>query len=459
MPAFFCDETMSPDHALAAHETKEAQALTEALRELHFQKKALDEHALVSVSDANQKIVYANDKFCEISQFSLDELRGGHFCIGIGDEHSDEFFEEMLATIGAGKIWNGLLCNHRKDESIYWTDATIVPFCDDSGNPYKYVVIRTDITKQKEIEAEIRASKAEVEEAHRELEEAQSDLLQAEKLASIGRLAAGVAHEINTPTQFVGDNTRFLKEAFDDLMRLLLICRQVVETGKDASVDPELCAQALAISEEIDIDYLTDEIPTAIGQALEGLDRVSDIVRSMKEFSHPGSDTKTRVDINHAIESTATVSKNEWKYCAKLVTDFDPALPEVPCLPGEFNQVILNILVNGAHAIIAKNGDDSSSLGQITVSTRSDGDFAEIRISDTGCGIPDEIQDKLFEPFFTTKEVGKGTGQGLAVARSVIVDKHGGTIRAESEAGEGSTFIIRLPLTESESDSASAVNE
>lgn len=450
---------MSLNRALAANETAEAQALKEALRELHFQKKALDEHALVSVSDANQKIVYANEKFCEISRFSLDELKGGHFCIGIGDEHSDEFFEEMLATIGEGKIWNGLLCNHKKDESIYWTDATIVPFCDDSGKPYKYVVIRTDITKQKEIEAEIRANKAEVEEAHRELEAAQSDLLQAEKLASIGQLAAGIAHEINTPTQFVGDNTRFLKDAFEDLMQLLQVCQQIIENGKGGSVDSELCAQALAISEEIDLSYLADEIPTAIAQALEGIDRVSNIVRSMKEFSHPGSEGKTRININQAIESTATVSKNEWKYCANLVTDLDSDLPEVPCLPGEFNQVILNILVNGAHAIIAKNGNDSSTLGQITVSTRCDGDFAEIRIGDSGCGMPEEIRNKVFEPFFTTKEVGKGTGQGLAVARSVIVDKHGGTIRIESVVGEGSTFIIRLPLTEPAAEPSPAINE
>ena len=447
---------MAPELAQAANETREARALHEALRELHYQKKALDEHALVSVSDANQKIVYVNDKFCQISQFSLGELKGGHFCIGIGDEHSDEFFEDMLATIGTGAIWHGLLCNHRKDESVYWTDTTIVPFCDDTGTPYKYVVIRTDITKQKEIEAEIRARKAEAEAAHRDLESAQSDLLHAEKLASIGRLAAGIAHEINTPTQFVGDNTRFLKDAFQDLTKLLTVCQEILDKAKDGVVGDELFAQASAISKEIDIDYLADEIPTAIDQALEGVNRVSNIVRSMKEFSHPGTEGKTRIDINRAIESTATVSKNEWKYCAKLVTDLDPNLPEVPCLPGEFNQVILNILVNGAHAIASRNGENSSELGEITVSTRADDDFAEIRISDTGCGMPDEVRSKIFEPFFTTKEVGKGTGQGLAVAHSVVVDKHQGTIRVESEQGKGTTFIIRLPLTETEADAEPA---
>ena len=450
---------MRPEYALAANETKEAQALRETLRELHYQKKALDEHALVSVSDANQKIVYANEKFCEISQFSLDEIRGGHFCIGIGDEHSDEFFEEMLSTIGDGRIWRGLLCNHRKDESVYWTDATIVPFCDETGTPYKYIVIRTDITKQKEIEAEIRAKKTEVEAAHHDLEEAQSELLQAEKLASIGRLAAGIAHEINTPTQFVGDNTRFLKDAFEDLTKLLQVCQQILDKGKDGPVDAELLAQATAVREEIDLDYLTDEIPTAIDQALEGVDRVSNIVRSMTEFSHPGSEGKTCIDINRAIESTATVSKNEWKYFAKMVTEFDPNLPEVPCLPGEFNQVILNILVNGAHAILAKNGEGSAELGEITVSTRADGDCVEIRIGDTGSGIPEDIRSKVFEPYYTPKDVGKGTAQGLAAARSVIDDKHGGTRSVYSEMGSGSTFILRLPLTEPEADESSAIED
>ena len=440
------------DYSLSGDSTREVQTHEEALRELRYQMKALDEHAIVSVSDANQKIVYANDKFREISQFTLDELKGGHFCIGIGDEHSIDFFEEMITTISEGQIWHGLLCNHKKDESIYWTDTTIVPFCDETGQPYKYVVIRTDITKQKEIEAEIRARKDEIEEAHNDLAEAQSELVQAEKLASIGRLAAGIAHEINTPTQFVGDNTRFLKEAFEDIVKLLGVYQEVVDAAKESN--GELYAKAMAVRDEVDLDYLFEETPTAFEQALEGIKRVSEIVHSMKEFSHPGSEGKSSININRAIESTATVSKNEWKYCAELVTEFDDNLPDVPCLPGEFNQVILNTLVNAAHAIEAKNGCDSSQIGTITVSTSHDADFAEIRISDTGSGIPEDVRAKIFEPFFTTKEVGKGTGQGLAVARSVIVDKHGGTIDVESKPGEGSSFIIRLPLVAVEPDAA-----
>lgn len=438
---------MTMEIAPANDESWNEQSLSEALRELHYQKKALDEHAIVSVSDANQKIVYANEKFCEISQFTLDELRGGHFCIGIGDEHSIDFFEEMLETIGQGETWHGLLCNHKKDESIYWTDTTIVPFRDDAGEPYKFVAIRTDITKQKEVEAEIRAGKEAIEAAHEKLEHAQSDLLHAEKLASIGRLAAGVAHEINTPTQFVGDNTRFLKEAFEDLNRLIGIYQEVIDSA-NGSISEDLVAKVTDMRKEVDIDYLSDEVPTAIDQALDGISRVSEIVQSMKEFSHPGSESKLQVDLNHAIESTVTVSKNEWKYCANLVTEFDESLPEVPCLPGEFNQVILNILVNAAHAIESRNGENSTDLGTITIKTICGDEYAEIHISDTGCGMPEDVCAKVFEPFFTTKEVGKGTGQGLAIARSVIVDKHAGCIRVKSEKDIGTTFVIRLPLHE-----------
>jgi signal transduction histidine kinase len=179
---------------------------------------------------------------------------------------------------------------------------------------------------------------------------------------------------------------------------------------------------------------------------LEGVDHVARIVRAMKEFSHPGPGEKAPLDINRAIASAVLVSKSEWKYVAEVTTDFDPALPLVPCLAGEFNQVILNLIVNAAHAI-SDVVRDSARTGRIHITTRSDGDAVEIRVEDTGCGIPKANQSKVFDPFFTTKPVGKGTGQGLAIAYGVIVQKHGGEIQLESEPGSGTTFIIRLPLT------------
>ncbi len=186
-------------------------------------------------------------------------------------------------------------------------------------------------------------------------------------------------------------------------------------------------------------------MPTALRQSLEGVDRVATIVRAMKEFSHPGTLQKQEVNINHGIRNTITVSRNEWKYVAEIETDLDETLPAVPCLPGELNQVILNLIVNAAHAIRDRTGGDGTK-GTIRVTTRRADDWVEIRVTDDGAGIPAAIRDRVFEPFFTTKEVGKGTGQGLTIAHAVITKKHGGTLTFETEEGRGTTFIIRLPL-------------
>ena len=301
-----------------------------------------------------------------------------------------------------------------------------------NGEPLLLRGITLDITERKQMEKE------------RELIDAQ--LRQAQKLESIGQLAAGIAHEINTPTQYIGDNTRFLMEAFNDLVQLLDRYAMAPDAIKAGETPDSLILKMKNAAEEADLDYLREEIPKAIEQALDGVERVSRIVRAMKEFSHPGSTEKTVIDINSAIESTVTVARNEWKYVADMRMDLDPALPSVPCLPGEFNQVILNMIVNSAHAIAEKAGDGSGQKGTIDISTSVQGDFVAIRISDSGNGIREDIRSRIFDPFFTTKDVGKGTGQGLAISHSVIVKKHGGTIDFESKSGEGTTFVIRLPI-------------
>lgn len=274
----------------------------------------------------------------------------------------------------------------------------------------------------------------------------ESQLAQAQKLESIGQLAAGIAHEINTPTQYVGDNTRFLQDAFMDLQRLLEHYSEIPLSLKEGASVDEIMVRMQEAAEEADLEYLVEEIPKAIQQSIEGIERVTRIVRAMKEFSHPGTEEKTSIDINNAIESTITVARNEWKYVAEVVTDFDPELPLVPCLPGEFNQVILNMIINSVHAIADVIDLAAGEKGIIRISTRHVSNGVEIRLSDTGGGIPESIRSKIFDPFFTTKEVGKGTGQGLAISHSAIVDKHGGTIALESEVGKGTTFIIWLPI-------------
>jgi signal transduction histidine kinase len=283
-----------------------------------------------------------------------------------------------------------------------------------------------------------------------ERERMQHELVQARKLESIGHLAAGIAHEINTPAQYIGDNTRFLQEAFADFDNLFGKLEQLLQAARQHNLTDELVTEVEAAVQQVDIGYLTEEVPKAIGQSLEGIERVASIVRAMKEFSHPGNGQKQAIDLNRAIQSTLTVSRNEWKYVAELVTDFAPNLPLVPCLPGDFNQVILNLVVNAAQAIADVVGDGSAGKGTLKVSTHRDGDSVEIRVEDTGGGIPEDVREKIFDPFFTTKEVGKGTGQGLTIAHSIVGEKHHGTITFETEVGRGTTFIVRLPITDSD---------
>ena len=267
----------------------------------------------------------------------------------------------------------------------------------------------------------------------------ESRLAQAQKLESIGQLAAGIAHEINTPIQYIGDNGKFLEDAFRDMVNFVDAARPQASAPGDGVIPAQ---------HQIDcsvLDYHRTEVPKAIEQLLAGVDQVARIVRAMREFSHPGPIEKIPVDINRGIESTIVISKNEWKYVAQISTDLDPELPPIPCLAGEFNQVILNLIVNAAQAI-AEKSTDSSEKGSIHISTHRRTDCVEIRVADTGGGIPEPIQSKVFDPFFTTKPVGKGTGQGLAIAHSVIVQKLHGTIRFESKHGIGTTFVIQLPL-------------
>ncbi|WP_428608736.1 sensor histidine kinase [Sedimenticola sp.] len=268
-------------------------------------------------------------------------------------------------------------------------------------------------------------------------------LRQAQKLESIGQLAAGIAHEINTPVQFVGDNNRFLQEAFADMAALYQAEQQLRERSPEGQVD---LARLTALEQEYDLDYLMEEIPKSLKQSEEGLTRIARIISAMKEFSHPGSRDKGLVDVNKVITTTLEVSRNEWKYVADLECDLDADLPSVPGYVQGLNQVFLNMIVNAAHAIGERLDETAGSKGKIDIRTRRQGEWLEVTVGDNGVGIPKGIINRVFDPFFTTKEVGKGSGQGLAIAYSVVVDKHGGTIAVESEPGVGTTFTIRLPL-------------
>jgi PAS domain S-box-containing protein len=275
-------------------------------------------------------------------------------------------------------------------------------------------------------------------------DEKEMELRHAQKLESVGRLASGIAHEINTPIQFVGDNTRFVQDSFGGLQTLLSKYQELRDAAGSGTVSPDLLAAVRRVEEESDCAYLLEEIPKALAQTLDGATRVATLVRAMKDFAHPESKEKAAADLNKALLSTLTVARNELKCVADVETDLGD-LPLVVCNISDLNQVFLNLLVNAAHAI-SEVVKGSGEKGKIRVRTVAEDNTVLVTIADTGCGIPEGIRTRVFDPFFTTKEVGRGTGQGLAIARSVVVERHKGTLTFESEVGKGTTFYICLPL-------------
>ncbi len=274
----------------------------------------------------------------------------------------------------------------------------------------------------------------------------EAELRLAQKLESVGRLAAGIAHEINTPIQFVGDSLHFVKEATTDLAGLLGRYQELSQSVGDPVAFAAGRAELNEAEAELDLPYVLENMPKALDRAMEGLARVTTIVRSMRDFAHPDEGKEmSSVDLNRAIESTITIACNEYKYVADVETDFGEIGP-VTCYLGDVNQAVLNLIVNASHAIADVVKNNGGDRGKITVKTREEGDEVVITIRDTGTGIPKDIRDRIFDPFFTTKELGKGTGQGLAMVRAVIVDKHGGGVAVESELGLGTAFHLRLPI-------------
>ncbi|MGA9897710.1 MAG: CHASE4 domain-containing protein [Terriglobales bacterium] len=274
------------------------------------------------------------------------------------------------------------------------------------------------------------------------------ELLHGQKLQAVGALAAGVAHEINTPIQFVGDNVRFLHESFAHIAKLLERYEALYQASCGHATKPLLDAVDEA-RQRADLEFLRKEIPVALGQSLDGIGRIATIVRALKNFSHVDSGSQqTANDLNAALESTLVVARNEFKYLADVETAFGD-LPLVVCYLGDLNQVFLNLMLNAAHSIadVVKGTDKMGSIRVETrVDSKPDGDWAEVSISDTGTGIPEAVRERIFEPFFTTKPVGKGTGQGLALARAIVVEKHGGSLTFETEMGRGTTFHVRIPV-------------
>ncbi|KIX11094.1 PAS domain S-box protein [Dethiosulfatarculus sandiegensis] len=298
-------------------------------------------------------------------------------------------------------------------------------FHDSDNNPLGIVGVVVDITERKRMAAQ---------------------LIKAQRLDAIGQLAAGIAHEINTPTQYIHNNIEFLGEAFENVFGTAVSSPESNDdkphensTASSKNGNPVLCAKE-------DFQGLSIDIKDALDGCLEGIERISAIVSSMRYFSHPGTDHKAPIDVNNALEHAITVSRNEWKYYADVKTQLDQDLPYLEGYAAPLNQAILNLIVNAAQAISQVLGENPKEKGLIHIKTQRLGQTIEIKITDNGPGIPEEILPRIFDPFFTTKEVGKGTGQGLALVNAIVVEKHGGNIEVETEIGKGTSFIIQLPV-------------
>lgn len=328
---------------------------------------------------------------------------------------------------------------------MIWCRLQMQPVRDRRGVSAAYDATVEDISERI-------ASGEELQTAQVDLSGARDDLLRSQKMASAGELASGVAHETNTPIQYIGDNIRFITEAFESLLETHTASNELAAAARGVLDDAVVDRYGSAVA-DADVEFLFEEIPESGRQALEGVGKVAEIVRALKSFAHPGGDVKAPIDLVQTIRDVSTVARNEYKYVADLELIFDPDAAEMYGFSGKLSQAPLNIVVNAAHAIGATAGDDRTARGRITIETRGEDEWVEIRISDTGTGIPLEVVDRIFDPFSTTKEVGRGLGQGWAIARSVVVEHHCGEILVETEPGSGTTFVLRLPRGCADGDS------
>jgi len=390
-------------------------------------------------------IVYCNKVVADQHGFAREELIGQPVRIlaqWVGG--NSNYASDVAAALRGGHTFHYEDEVTRRDGSTFWLGVAIRPIFDGTGRLTHSVAVGADITAKR-----MEAHKKE-ELQHKLLEEMKErermviELQLAQKLESVGRLAAGIAHEINTPIQYVGDSVHFLRSAYDDFNHLLDSCREAIDSLPDTPVRDALRLQIAESMKKSDMDFLSTQMPKAFDRIFDGVERVTNIVKAMKEFAHPDAKEQTPSDLNRALQTTLLVASNEYKYLATVHTDLAD-LPHIVCNIGELNQVFLNLIVNAAHAIHDAGKDVNT--GEIKISTALVGDAAVIRISDNGCGVPVENLSKLYDPFFTTKEVGRGTGQGLAITHSILVDKHGGDISVQSSVGVGTEFTLRLPVS------------
>ena len=372
-------------------------------------------------SEVGGAITHVNESFAKMLGYTAEELVGRAPTSVVHPEEQGQAAAALASLRTLGTSYATPRRFQHKNGSTVHTNISVSIARDAEGDPLFTVAVIEDVTERRRLEMELR---------------------HAQKLESVGILAAGVAHEINTPIQFVGDNAQFLRAGFMDLLGLCERYRALLAQleGAMSAQDREELAAAESAA---DFAYLRDHAPEAFAATMDGVERVSNIVKAMKTFARQDGIGKAPADINQALRSTLTVARNELKYVADVETEMAP-LPSLVCNVGDLNQVFLNLLLNAADAVRDLVGG-SGARGKIRVRTLHEGDEIVVAVSDTGTGIPEPIRGRIFDPFFTTKEVGRGSGQGLAISRAVV-ERHGGALTFDTEMGVGTTFYVRLPM-------------
>jgi len=400
-----------------------------SLKDLSDLKFALDEAAILALTDAEGIITYVNNKFCELSQYSREELIGKtHRLINSG-YHSQEFFKDLWATISTGKVWKGEIKNRAKDGTYYWVNTVIVPFLDDQGKPFQYLAIRFDITERKLT---------------------QLKLIHTEKMSSLGQLIASVAHEINNPVNFIGANLSHVDNYMQDLLALIDLYQQGYVRSS-----PEIQDKI----EEIDLDFLIEDLPKMLSSMKMGTERIYEIVLTLRNFSRLDEAQMKPVNIHEGIDSSLLILRDRLKEkpdhpAISIIKEYEN-IPLVECYAGQLNQVFMNILSNAIDALRQPDPDDSQEvikthIPTITIHTEvKNSNWVEISIQDNGRGMTESVLARLFDPFFTTKEVGKGTGLGLSISYQIVVEKHGGKLQCISAPRQGAKFLIEIPIRQS----------
>ncbi|WP_448873199.1 PAS domain S-box protein [Desulfobulbus propionicus] len=417
----------------APHADAELAVIT--LMDITQEKKLEEERSLLAmvIEQTNTAVLIANaDKIVQYANpaairraDTLDQPTpvGQSICADWQEDDQSGKFDEITQALHNGEVWRDNTRRQNKNGLQTEEEMTVFSVQSNDGAPIFYVTFAMDVT---------------------EVFALQRQLALAQKMEAIGQLAAGIAHEINSPIQYVINNLAFIEQAYQELHGLLVAISQTDKTS--------LASNITEIINQIQLEFLLQEIPDSIKESLEGINRVATIIGALRRFSHPGEKEMHLTDIHQALESAVIVCRHEWKYCAEMVTEFAPDIPMILCLQDQLNQVFFNLIINAVHAIETAKNQDPDRAYTITVATRLTGEWVEIRISDTGCGIPHEIQSRIFEPFFTTKGVGKGTGQGLAIVHDIIVNKHGGRVEVSSQPGHGTTFFLYLPIGQQNED-------